>query len=313
MRATQLLELFRQNLKRTCLVGDESGGVIAALDLEGRLYACLDDEVLNRVNPAAMAGVSRAGTYLNPGGDGLWPAPEGTRLGYFYSTGAWRVPPSLSAVRYELTSQADGLAVIQAELDLINAQGLGVPVQFERRIQTQRSAGRLTLTVTESITCMGDRDLTSETCLLAPWTLCQFDCGPECHVIFPDAGPQCVWDLYDPSDDYRSLDGGTWRIRTDGTRRFQLGIGAGVPWIEFRDPRRRLRAHRTAEAIAPELRYIDIADRPPAETPDPRGVRFSVYSDASGFMEIEAAGGCPAILKPHARLEVRVTTEYLRD
>ncbi len=78
-------------------------GVIAALDMEGRWFAVLDGEVLNRVNPDAIAGQSTREQYLNPGGDGLWPAPEGTTLGYQYSTGAWRVPPGLCAARYLVT------------------------------------------------------------------------------------------------------------------------------------------------------------------------------------------------------------------
>ena len=42
-------------------------GVIVALDLEGRWFAVLDGEVLNRVNPEAIAGQSTRERYLNPG------------------------------------------------------------------------------------------------------------------------------------------------------------------------------------------------------------------------------------------------------
>ncbi len=97
MKATQLQNALKKAGKRSHLLGDFRAGVIVALDVEGRWFAVLDGEVLNRVNPEAIAGQSKREQYLNPGGDGLWPAPEGTNLGYEYSTGSWRVPPGLTA------------------------------------------------------------------------------------------------------------------------------------------------------------------------------------------------------------------------
>ena len=96
MKATRILKAFATAGKQVQLVGDLDAGVIVALDLEGRLFTVLDGEVLNRVNLDAIAGESTQKLYLNPGGDGLWPAPEGTSLGYQYSTGAWRVTPGLA-------------------------------------------------------------------------------------------------------------------------------------------------------------------------------------------------------------------------
>jgi hypothetical protein len=39
---------------------------------------------------------------------------------------------------------------------------------------------------------------------------------------------------------------------------------------------------------------------------------ISVYSDTSSFMEIEAAGGCPAILRPNTEMSVVVGTQFSR-
>ncbi len=100
MKATEILAAFAQAGKRTHLVGDINAGVIIALDMEGRLFTVKEGMVLNRVNPDAIAGQSTYEHYFNPGGDGLWPAPEGTSHGYQYSTGGWRVAPGLTAVRY---------------------------------------------------------------------------------------------------------------------------------------------------------------------------------------------------------------------
>ena len=96
MTCNELLTLFADAKKRCHLIGTPAAGVIAGLDQEGRLYAVLNGDVLNRVNAPAILGTSSREAYLNPGGDGLWPAPEGTTLGYEYSTGAWAVPPSVA-------------------------------------------------------------------------------------------------------------------------------------------------------------------------------------------------------------------------
>ena len=67
---------------------------------------------------------------------------------------------------------------------------------------------------------------------------------------------------------------------------------------------------RTADLLPAGHTYIDIADRDPSQPPAEKGVRYSVYSDPSGFMEIEAAGGCPNILIPGTTLSVGILTEY---
>jgi hypothetical protein len=182
MKSTQVLNAFRKAGKCVHLVGDLRAGVIVALDLEGRLFTVLDGDVLNRVNLDAIAGESTQKQYLNPGGDGLWPAPEGTSLGYQYSAGAWRVTPGLRAARYLVIKATKRSAEIVAEVDLINAQGRGIPTLFKRQITVTPGRRSVTVRVVESITYIGRTPLRRTDCLLAPWTLCQFDSGPGCEV-----------------------------------------------------------------------------------------------------------------------------------
>lgn len=313
MKFEQAMRALAGAGRRAHVVGDAGAGVIAALDLEGRLFPVMDGEVLTRVNPEALAGQSTRDRYLNPGGDGLWPAPEGTTLGYQYAAGAWRVPPGLVAARYRVTGAAARGATICAEVDLVNNGGLGVPAVFQRRIAVSSGPGSLTMRVVESLTYTGRATLRRDECRLAPWTLCQFDCGPGCEVVFPCARKTSVWDLYDtPSDGQRVWDGPLCRTRTDGSQRYQIALGAEVPWIEFRDPRRGLVVRRTSGPLAPVRSLIDIRDASPEVPPGGKGVRYSVYSDTSGFMEIEAVGGCPAVLRPGDELSVTVTTRFAR-
>ena len=310
MKCERLLDLFEEGRKRYHIVGDDVAGVVAGLDLEGRLYAVLDRQVLNRVNPDALLGTSTRDAYLNPGGDGLWPAPEGSCLGYEYATGSWRVPPGLSGARYWLREAGPGAASIRAEVDLINSRGLGVPVAFERQIRVRHADEALRVSVTECIEYLGARPLARAECLLAPWSLAQFDSGPGCEVVFPAVPAAEVWDLYEPSDAQRGIAGELWRTRTDASQRYQIGLSPQVPWLEYRAPDRSLRVRRTADALPEGLTYIDITDRAPAAAPADRGIRFSVYSDTTGFMEIEAAGGCPAEIRPGQVLAVTIHTTY---
>jgi hypothetical protein len=312
MKHAEFLSLLDRGKRRYHLLGTDTAGVVAGLDLEGRLFAVLNGEVLNRVNPEACLNTSTKGKYLNPGGDGLWPAPEGSCLGYEYATGAWRVPPGLSGARYWVVESTPTSATMRAEIDLINGSGRGVPTAFERRIRLAKRQNAVVLTVTECIEYLGPEAVSRAECLLAPWTLCQFDCGDGCGVFFPKIEARRVRDLYEPSDDQRALHGDRWFTRTDCGKRYQISLPQTVEWIEYVDPRNDLRVRRTAELPPRGMAYVDIADQPTDRTPDGAGTRFSVYSDLGGFMEIEAAGGCPKRLASGQVLSLTVTTEYRR-
>jgi hypothetical protein len=313
MNAKQLLKAFDKAGKRVHVLGSLDAGVIVGLDLEGRWFAVQQGEVLNRVNLEAIEGQSTPERYLNPGGDGLWPAPEGTSLGYQYSTGAWRVPPGLCAARFRVTQAAGQDVVIRAEVDLINNQGRGIPTVFQRHIAVSSNRSAVTVRAIESITYIGRESLRRADSLLAPWTLCQFDCGPGCEAVFPCEKKTSVWDLYDdPSDAQRTWDGRICRTRTDGSQRYQVAIDAKTPWIELRDPRRGLVVRRNSDPLPAGQSYIDIRDIAPDVSPSKRGVCYSVYSDVNNFMEIEAAGGCPAVLRPNGEISLRVSTRFVQ-
>jgi len=313
MNGNELIELFKNGGKRCHITGTVENGVIAGLDLEGRLYTVMDGIVMNRVNPAAISGITTRSGYLNPGGDGLWPAPEGTCYGYQYGTGSWRVPPGLAGAIFIVMEQTEGRARIEAEVDLVNASGLGIPAIFSRDVSVTLANKCLTVKVIESIQYIGAKTLSREECILVPWTLCQFDCGPGCEVVFPETVKADIWDLYEPSDECRCVKDGLVHTATDSSRRYQIGIGASVHWIELRLPHKKLKIKRSALKLPENMDYIDIADASPSTRPSDKGTRYSVYSDMNGFMEIEAVGGCPSVLKPGAVLSAEVITEYRKS
>ena len=313
MRIETLTDLFATSRRRHLLVGTPTGGVVIGLDLEGRLFAVLNGKILNRVNEEAFRGICTRDAYLNPGGDGLWPAPEGSELGYEYATGDWRVPPGLTNARFQVLDTTPAEALVRAEVDLINSRGLGIPIALERRVAVESRSSSLRVTTTETVEYLGSRELTADEALLAPWTLCQFDSGPGCTALYPDAGPDAAWDLYEDSSELRIPRDGIWHCRTDGAKRYQIGLSPAISWLEYRNPSRGLKVRRTAEPLPETLRYIDIADRAPHEAPAGPPVRFSIYSDPSCFMEIEAAGGSPTRLVPGLRSSLMVHTHYILE
>ncbi|OQB04138.1 MAG: hypothetical protein BWY20_00940 [Spirochaetes bacterium ADurb.Bin215] len=313
MKLIDLVLLLERGKRRYELVGTPQNGTLIALDVEGRLFSWLDGEVVNRVNPDAFSGFSTRAAYLNPGGDGFWPAPEGSRLGYEYSTGSWRVPPSLTNARWQVLEKSENSLLAAAEIDLINSEGRGIPCLFSRRISLEFQDGAMLQKVTESIRYLGRKTLSKDQALLAPWSLCQFDCDAECQLLLPPCPASEIWDLYTPeSSCHRKQTQDGWQVAMKTDFRFQLGLSEKVNGLEFCDKRRHFKVQRTAVALAEGLSYIDIADQDPANEPNGRPVRFSAYCDPSGFMEIEAAGGTPNLLTPDCVSELQVNTTFAR-
>ncbi len=211
MTGNEQIALFEKGQKRCHLIGNVKNGVLAELDLEGRFFTIINGEVASRVNPEAILGVTDRKGYLNPGGDGLWPAPE-TCLGYEYATGDWRVPSGLTGAKYKVIENDKTHILIEAEVDLINASGLGIATIFRRDITI---CGSMTMKVIESIEYIGTKKLSREECLLTPWSLSQFDCCLGCEVIFPEVNASEVWDMYKPSDECHSIKDGLWHAETD--------------------------------------------------------------------------------------------------
>jgi len=311
MRVREWLELHERGRRRCVQVGTPETGAVVGLDLEGRVFACHQGELVHRVNPEAVLNQSHAGEYLNPGGDGFWPAPEGSTFGYEYSTGQWRVPPGLTGTRYRVLSREQGRVTIRAEVDLVNNRGRGLPVAFQREVAVHHEPGTLRLVMTDSLEYLGFGTLDAAAVRLAPWSLSQFDTSPGMEVVFPEAPSAAIRDFYEPSDDLRRLHKGLWHVRTEGGRRFQVGLGPEVEWIELRIPRRGLRVRRSARPISGRANCIDIADRPPDDPPSDFGVRYSVYNDAGGFMEIEAVGPGSDRLEPGTVLSHEIVDTFM--
>ena len=305
MNTEKLLALFWAANKRAVLVGDETHGVIIGLDLEGRLFFVYEGQVISRVNPAAIQGISDRSGYKNPGGDGLWPAPEGTRLGYEYSTGEWEVPIGLINARFLVTHQTEWTATIEAEIPLINAEMTGIPTIFRREVKVIPGQ-TTTIEVVESIEYIGRKPLSSDEFLLAPWSLCQFDWKTGDEFAFKVSSG--VRDLYADSTNYQKIENGLVIYSPTKDKRYQSALGEEVHAIELRLKSQGLRIARTVEQLTAGGRYIDVADAPVDVEPLEPGVKYSFYNDPSSFLEIEAVGTCSRELTKGTVLSAKITS-----
>ncbi len=309
MTGQDLINLMLQSNQRVCVTGTPENGIVAALDLEGRLFTVINDRVVSRVYPKAFIERSNRYSYLNPGGDALWPAPEGSCFGYEYNTGKWRVPPAITGASWEVVRQTASKTVIKAEIDLINNLQLGIPCEFERHIQFKKNGRSFTQNITEIIRYIGNKALDNNEFRLAPWSLAQFDSGKDCKVIILAESEKDLLDMYKSSLVHCHKSGGKYIIDTQTDFRFQLGLSKNIPWIEL-DQGKQLSIKRYSGPLSYKQKYIDIADVPPEQYPSDFGSKYSIYCDPSGFLELEACGGCPDILIQGTELRVNVITEY---
>lgn len=309
MTGGELMDLLDQSHRRPHLTGTHENGVIAALDMEGRFFTVVNNRVINRVVPSAIKNRSNKDAFQNPGGDTLWPAPEGTRLGYEYATGAWRVPPSVTGAVWEVVFNSGCQTAIRAEIDLINNMQVGIPCEFERQIEIESKGSCFIQNVTETIRYIGKKTLTQKEFSLAPWSLCQFDSGKTGKAIIPALAKEDIWDMYGPSGPHQQLANGWFIVETETDERFQLGLNPKVLWVEY-TLEERFRIKRFSGELPDGQIHIDISDSSPDMLPSNRGVGLSIYCDPSGFVEMEACGGCPGILNTGTELSVKVTTEF---
>lgn len=310
MTGEELICLLNQAYCRSHIIGTKESGIIVACDLEGRFFTVVNNQVVSKVNSSAILKRSNRTAFQNPGGDVLWPAPEGTCFGYEYSTGNWRVPSSITGATWEIASQSENKCVIRAEVDLINNIQVGLPCEFERHIQIEKEEKKIIQKVKEVIRYIGKRRLNRTEFSLAPWSLCQLDSTKAGKIVMPaPADKEDIWDIYANSEKQRNVEGELYVIKTETSERFQLGLSENISWIEYISEDN-YSVKRYARPLLNGQNHIDISDVSPDISPSDRKTSLSIYCDPSGFVEIEACGGCTDTLVNGTELVVDVITEF---
>ena len=292
MSIEKLFSICKENGRRPSMISSGNSAVVAALSMEGRLFYAHAGEMTSLFRKEAAENISNSKNgFFNPGGDGLWPAPEGTRFGYEYSTGSWRVPAAMSGAQYEVIEQTADSFTIAAEIDLVNNQLLGIPCRFIRQSKVRETAdGTTVIEQYDAIEYIGSRELNRSEFLLAPWSLSQFFVDDKTVASFGTV-PGGVRDLYAPSKDLLTVKGDVTEMVHDKVNRIQLALPEASKFVQLYMPDKNLIVTRSAAPLPEDQEAVDIADAAPDA--DPAGaVRFSIYNDPSGFMELEAVGGC---------------------
>lgn len=308
MSIEKVFNTCKANGRRPIMISCGKSAVVAALSMEGRLFYAHNGEMTSLFRPEAAENISNSKNgFFNPGGDGLWPAPEGTKFGYEYSTGAWRVPAAMSGAQYEVISQTSDSFEIAAEIDLVNNQLLGIPCRFIRKSKVREDAyGNTIIEQYDAIEYIGSRELTRDEFLLAPWSLSQFYVDDKTIASFGTVKGG-VRDLYAPSKDLLTVKGDITEMVHDKVNRIQLALPEESRFVQLIVPDKKLVITRTSAPLADGLEAVDIADAP-VDVEPAGAVRFSIYNDPSGFMELEAVGGCvKEKLVPGTVLGVNIT------
>lgn len=306
MNIEQLIAICSQSGRRPVVISCGNAAVVATLGMEGRLFYARNGEVISLFRRESAENISTSKTgYLNPGGDGLWPAPEGTRFGYEYSTGSWRVPAAIISAQYDVVKQTSDFLEIAAEIDLVNNQQLGIPCRFIRKVQVKEADASVVIEQCDTIEYIGSRKLEKGTFSIAPWSLSQFTVNKNTIARFGEPD-DVVRDLYMPSKELLVSDGEVVSMKHDDKNRIQLALPEKSRFVELLMPEKNLQITRTSAPLAEDLHPVDIADYPPDADPG-EPVRFSIYNDPSGFMELETVGGCTADLLPGTSLDVKMT------
>ena len=306
MNTEQLFDICKENGRRPVRISSGNAAVTAVLGMEGRLFLTHNGELVSLFRPEAAEKISTAETgYFNPGGDGFWPAPEGTKFGYEYATGNWKVPAAIISAQYDIVELKSDSMTIAAEIDLINNQQLGIPCRFIRQVSVRENDGATVIEQCDTIEYTGCCELAPGIFSIAPWSLSQFFVDDKTIARFGDPG-ETIRDLYMPSKELLASDGKVVSMKHDKVNRIQLALPEKSSFVELLIPEKNLQITRTSAPLAANLHAVDIADYPPDADPG-TPVRFSIYNDPSGFMELETVGGCTTELLPGTKLPVNMT------
>lgn len=308
MTGKELFELMERTNREVFLIGSFTEGIIVAPDMQGRFFTILNGKVVSRVVGEAITKHTDKEGQLNPGGDVLWPAPEGSCLGYMYENGQWRIPRSITDALWRIIDKSHDSVVIHADIELKNNNQVIIPCQFERHIKIIYDKTSLTQQVREVIRYTGNKTFEKDRFMLAPWSLCQLTTLKGGTIMIPVTSAPQIWDMYRDSSDNRRAENGMHIIVPETKERFQIGIGKNVPWIELKNGH--LSVRRYAGKLNQGLDYIDIADALPSHVPSDKQTSLSVYCDPQNFVELEVCGGSPLKLENGIEISVTIQTIY---
>ena len=268
------------------------GAVYLAPQLQGRIFAALDGEVLHRFD-AALAENPSPDDFNNLGGNSLWPAPEGGEFAFNYPADGspWRVQAGINSAKSHLSG--DGTAMSRI-IGLENRKGVRSELLHLREVSPRKGFGK-EYGLREVVYASRDTlrltvPLPADSFLVAAWSLEQFDLGENITAFGTSApGAKLNGDFYGGiAANTRYVPGG-FVFKLAGEEKLQIGVpeSAGCTVIGAWLPERELVILRRIVDCG-EGRRINFADND-----QPNGVfsaadAYSVFYGAGAkFFELE--------------------------
>ena len=268
------------------------GRVDLAPQLQGRIFALLDGEVLHRFD-AELAAHPSPDDFNNLGGNSLWPAPEGGEFAFNYPADGspWRVQAGINSAKSHLSG--DGTAMsrtvalenrkgVRSELlhlrEVSPRSGFGKEYGLQEVVYASRDTLRLTV------------PLPADSFLVAAWSLEQFDLGDGITAFGTlTPGAKLNGDVYgDVAPNTRYVPGG-FAFELAGAEKLQIGVpeSAGCTMIGAWLPERELVILRRIAGCG-EGRRINFADNDQVQGVFSAADAYSVfYGAGAGFFELE--------------------------
>ncbi|HOZ44972.1 MAG TPA: hypothetical protein PLO37_04980 [Candidatus Hydrogenedentes bacterium] len=276
------------------------GCVLVCPGLQGRIFCLIGDELIHRLDIAALESPSPT-EFNNLGGNSLWPAPEGGPFAFNYPPdgGPWRVQKAIGEDAATLVYRDDTTAVMEKRIDLTNRKGVQIEILYRRAVSVptpepplqEFDLAGLTYRTEDSFEPLGSY-ATNEV-LLAPWSLEQFP-GAEgvlafCKVRRPETAVN--EDFYGRPEGRIAFGQGHFTFALGGQDRHQIGVRvASAPeYIGALDANRSMLMLRRTEPQRGV--YFNIADNDQADGPYSAADCYSMFNGgALGFFELETVG-----------------------
>jgi hypothetical protein len=282
--------------KEHLALGEGGWRAFVAPGLAGRVWIAAGERVLHRFDAAKVRAPSRElGVYNNYGGLNVWPAPEGGRYGWAYTTsGRWHVQDGVNVAPFRVLEAAKSRAVLERTSAIVNRAGTELIVTMRREVELRiEGPAACTLVLTDVFACPPSHDA-----LIAPWTLEQFDAhdGTTSFCVAGDPPGALNFDYYEHPGERIVYRPGYLLYRTDGKKAGQVGVrrDAFPAAIGMLDGRDGFLVVRRVASDSRGLTYFNIADNEQPRGPFSAADVYSIYNSPPelGFLELETIGGC---------------------
>jgi len=213
--------LFKDSFRKA----NGDGEIILADQLQGRIFAVMDGEILHRLDiPLAEHPTD---SFNNVGGNSLWPAPEGGAFAFNYPSdgGPWRVQDGINKAVSAVHPETCGMS---RKITLENRKGISAEMTHSREITFPacgfgKKYGVKSLVYASTDSLELTNPLPAEDFLVSAWSLEQFDLTPRA-VAFGTMTGAMNTDFYGNPGPFLTQKGGSFRFDFKAPEKLQIGI-----------------------------------------------------------------------------------------